>query len=233
QSLKSGQLTLEQYYQQLEENYQSQSVTITNLNQRVNELASSGIFIDISSNNEDTSVEWFTKVASYGAKYLMVKLTQSTDYVNQVATAQIENGGTAGLSLIGCYHYFMGNGVAEGQAFLAQLQAKGIQKTAIVALDIEDSSINPILENATLTKSELNAQIAAFYKVLTDAGYINTCDYASISSFGLWFDSSAKLKWISDWDISSKPAGADAWQFTNNWNNLGVDASYAYNQIFI
>ncbi|QFQ75140.1 hypothetical protein LM596_08495 [Liquorilactobacillus mali] len=233
QSLKSGQLTLEQYYQQLEENYQSQSVTITNLNQRVNELASSGIFIDISSNNEDTSVEWFTKVASYGAKYLMVKLTQSTDYVNQVATAQIENGSTAGLSLIGCYHYFMGNGVAEGQAFLAQLQAKGIQKTAIVALDIEDSSINPILENATLTKSELNAQIAAFYKVLTDAGYINTCDYASISSFGLWFDSSAKLKWISDWDISSKPAGADAWQFTNDWNNLGVDASYAYNQIFI
>ncbi|WP_353726554.1 phage tail protein [Lactiplantibacillus plantarum] len=232
QELKTGQITLEEYYQQLKKSYQDQSATITDLNQRINGLESNGIFVDVSSNNADTSVDWFTKLVNYGAKGLMVKLTQSTDYTNALATTQIANGKSTGLNLVGCYHYFMGSGAAEGEAFLAQLQANSIPTSAVVALDIEDSTLNPTVDNAAITKAELNAQISAFYKVLTDAGYTNTCDYASASSFDVWFDSTAKYKWMASWGADSKPSGADAWQFDNNWHGWGVDANYGYKGIF-
>ena len=233
QSLKSGQLVLDQYYQQLKEKYQNQSLIVDDLNQRVNELESNGIFVDVSSNNTDTSVDWFVKLANYGAKGLMVKLTQSTDYVNPVASTQIANGKSAGLTLVGAYHYFMGNGTAEGQAFLAQLLANSVPTTAVVALAIEDTAINPTKAGAVFDKDKLEVQIKAFYKVLTDAGYVNTCDYADLNHYGSWFDSKAKYKWISALGANGKPSGADAWQFDKNWHGTSVNVNYSYKEAFI
>lgn len=228
QELKQGLITLEQYYQQLKTDYSTQNNSISGLQDQINLLQSNGIVIDVSSNNADDSVDWFKKLVDYGAEGLIVKLTQSTDYTNPLAAAQIANGKSAGLNLVGCYHYFMGNGTAEGQAFLAQLQANNVPTTAIVACDIEDASIDPTKTGASFTKDELNTQLAAFYKVLTDAGYTNTADYASTSRFGTWFDSAAKYKWVASWDTNSKPTGANIWQFSDNWKKVNVDANYIY-----
>lgn len=231
--LQQGLLTLDQYYQQLKDDYGKQNISISNLQSQINLLQSNGIFVDVSSNNPDTSVDWFTKLFNYGAKGLMVKLTQSTDYVNPLAATQIANGKTSGLDFVGCSHYFMGNGTAEGQHFLAQLQTNSVPTTAVVVLDIEDDSINPTVNGAILNKDKLGVQISAFYKVLTDAGYVNTCDYASLNHYESWFDSKAKYKWISNLGANEKPSGADAWNFDNNWHGISINANYGYKEAFV
>ncbi|MGQ0476623.1 phage tail protein [Lactiplantibacillus plantarum] len=226
--LKQDLITLNQYYQQFKADYSKQSSSISGLQDQINLLQSNGIVIDVSSNNVNSSTDWFASLVANGAKRLIVKLTQSTDYINPLAATQIANGKSAGLDLVGCYHYFMGNGIAEGQYFLAQLKANNVPTTAIVACDIENTSIDPTKPGASFTKDELNTQIATFYKVLNNAGYTVTCDYASASHFGTWFDSAARYRWIASWDASSKPAGANIWQFSNNWLKRNVDANYMY-----
>lgn len=226
--LKQDLITLDQYYQQLKADYSTQNSSISGLQGQINLLQSNGIVVDVSSNNANDSTDWFASLVANGAKGLIVKLTQSTNYTNPLAATQIANGKSAGLNLVGCYHYFMGNGIAEGQYFLAQLKANNVPTTVIVACDIEDSSIDPTKTGASFTKDELNTQIAAFYKVLTNAGYTVTCDYASASHFGAWFNSAARYKWIASWDASSKPAGADIWQFNRNWLKRNIDANYMY-----
>lgn len=224
---------LDNSYSNLSTNYKQLAETVQDIINNNGIWVPGRVFVDVSSNNADDSVSWFTSLVKNGAVGLIVKLSQSTDYTNSLAADQIANAKAAGMSLIGGYHYFMGNGAAEGKYFLAQLQTLNVPKTAIVACDIEDSSIDPTKTGATITKAELNTQIAAFYKALTDAGYTNTCDYASTSRFSSWFDSAAKYKWIADYDASSRPDGADAWQISNDWNSLGVDASKSYSKAFV
>lgn len=225
--LKQGLLTLDQYYKELKIEYDSQNNLILSLQKEVNEVSSEGIFIDVSSNNENDSTEWFAKLANYGAKGLIVKLTQSTDYTNPLAAAQIANGKLAGLDLVGCYHYFMGNGTAEGQYFLTQLQANNVPKAAVVALNVGDSSI-------ALSKNNLDTEILNFLQVLIDAGYTGTCVYAEESWFGSKIDYGlGKYDWVASTTSLKKPSGASAWQFDNNWKGENVDANYGYNSLFV
>ncbi|ULQ49061.1 phage tail protein [Liquorilactobacillus nagelii] len=225
--LKQGLLTLDQYYKKLKIEYDSQNNLILSLQKEVNEVSSEGIFIDVSSNNENDSTEWFAKLANYGAKGLIVKLTQSTDYTNPLAAAQIANGKLAGLDLVGCYHYFMGNGTAEGQYFLTQLQANNVPKAAVVALNVGDSSI-------ALSKNNLDTEILNFLQVLIDAGYTGTCVYAEESWFGSKIDYGlGKYDWVASTTSLKKPSGASAWQFDNNWKGENVDANYGYNSLFV
>ncbi|MFT9411575.1 GH25 family lysozyme [Liquorilactobacillus hordei] len=192
---------------------------------------SGSIFIDVSQYQSDTSVTWFKKCVNAGAKGVMIKLSDgsSGDENNALASIQLANSATAGLKLVGCYHYFenIANATAEANNFLAQLQANKIDKSKIVALDVEGN----VLSNS---KTDLDSAITTFLKVLTDAGHTNTCLYGSESRFGTSFDGSlAKFKWIADWDSSTKPDGAAGWQFSNDWQGYGVDASYSYSKEFI
>ncbi|MFT8825167.1 MAG: GH25 family lysozyme [Liquorilactobacillus mali] len=193
---------------------------------------SGSIFIDVSQYQSDTSVTWFTKCVNAGAKGVMVKLSDgsSGDENNALASKQLANSATAGLKLVGCYHYFenIANATAEANNFVAQLQANNIDKSKIVALDIEGN----VLSNS---KTDLDSAITTFLEVLTGAGYTNTCLYGSESSFtNNAFDGSlAKYKWIGSWDSSTKPDGADGWQFSNDWQGYGVDASYSYSKAFV
>lgn len=191
--------------------------------------ASGNIFIDVSKWQTDTSVTWFTKCVSAGAKGIMVKLSDGSSTVNALASTQLTNSASAGLTLVGCYHYLEepANASAEATNFLAQLQSNNISKDKIVALDIEADALNT-------AKSDLNSDITTFLNVLTNAGYTNTCIYASKDSFSTNFDGSlAKYKWIASWDASSVPSGASAWQYTDNFNSLNVDASKSYSQAFV
>jgi phage minor structural protein len=215
----------------LGDNYANLSETVQNIIDNNDIWISGQVFIDVSQYQSDTSVAWFTKCISAGAKGIMVKLTDgsSGDDNNALAGSQLANSATAGLKLVGCYHYLenIANATSEANNFLAQLQANNIDKSKIVALDVEGN----VLSNS---KSDLDSAITTFLKVLTDAGYVNTCLYGSSSRFGTSFDGSlAKLKWIADWDSSTKPDGADGWQFSNGWQGYGVDASYSYSKAFI
>jgi GH25 family lysozyme M1 (1,4-beta-N-acetylmuramidase) len=109
---------------------------------------------------------------------------------------------------------------------LSQLQAKNIDKSLIVACDVEDSSLSS-------SESELNAELTAFFKVLTDAGYTNTCLYGSSSWFDVRFSSSlAKYTWKAARG-SNKPSSCSAWQYTDKFNGLSLDASKSYSKAFI
>ena len=231
----------------LSENDKTMQATIAQLQQQVKDLQNNsenwtagGIFVDLSSNNGATSTtdqvsSWYSNLVSKGAKGAIVKLTQGTTYTNPLFTSQKANVISAGMKFIGAYHFLTSTTVSgaqsEAQYFLSKLQANSIDKNTIVACDIESGTLPS-------DKSTLTSMITAFYKVLTDAGYSNTVDYASASWFSSRFNhtaTGAKYSWIAAWSdsMSNKPANADAWQFSDNWNGLNVDASYSYNKAFI
>lgn len=230
--------------QQLSDSYSKLSDSYTRLSERVKQLESNGgntgtwtaggKFIDLSSNNGSQAQSWYDSLRQSGVKGLMIKLTEGSEagsaYLNPLFDEQKSRGITAKMKFIGAYHYFLAVSVSDAQAeaqwFLSKLKAKGIPTSAVVSCDVEDGSL-------TKDKAALTAEVDAFYKVLTDAGYTNTCDYSSASWFSSRFDSHAKYKWIASWSASSRPAGADAWQYTDKYNGAILDCSYSYNQIFV
>ncbi len=210
----------------LSDNYSSLSSQVSDIVSG-NSLWSSGtIFIDLSSNNGSMSVSDFTSLYSAGVCGLIDKLTESTDYTNSLFDTQTANAVSAGIKMIGTYHYYKGGGASEAQYYLSQLQAKNINKSLIVACDVEDSSLST-------SESELNTELTAFFKVLTDAGYTNTCLYGPLSWFDVRFSSSlAKYAWKAAWG-STKPSSCSAWQYTDKFNGLSLDASKSYDKAFI
>lgn len=230
--------------QQLSDNYSKLSSDYAKLSERVKQLENSGgntpawtsgsKFIDLSSNNGSQAQSWYDRLHQSGVKGLMIKLTEGSEassaYLNPLFDEQKSRGIAAGMKFVGAYHYLLAVSVADAQAearwFLGKLKAKGIPTTAVVSCDVEDSSLAK--DKATLT-----AEVDAFNKVLSDAGYVNTCDYSSASWFSSRFDSHAKYKWVASWGASSKPAIADAWQYTDKYNGASLDCSYSYNQIFV
>ena len=230
--------------QQLSDSYSKLSDSYTKLSERVRQLESNGgntgtwtaggKFIDLSSNNGSQAQSWYDNLYQSGVKGLMIKLTEGSAtgsaYLNPLFDEQKSRGITAKMKFIGAYHYFLAVSVSDAQAeaqwFLSKLKAKGVPTSAVVSCDVEDGSL-------TKDKAALTAEVDAFYKVLTDAGYTNTCDYSSASWFSSRFDSHAKYKWIASWGASSRPAGADAWQYTDKYNGASLDCSYSYNQIFV
>lgn len=230
--------------QQLSDSYSKLSDSYTKLSERVRQLESNGgntgtwtaggKFIDLSSNNGSQTQAWYDSLHQSGVKGLMIKLTEGSAtgsaYLNPLFDEQKSRGITAKMKFIGAYHYFLAVSVSDAQAeaqwFLSKLKAKGVPTSAVVSCDVEDGSL-------TKDKAALTAEVDAFYKVLTDAGYTNTCDYSSASWFSSRFDSHAKYKWVASWGASSKPAIADAWQYTDRYNGASLDCSYSYNQIFV
>ncbi len=230
--------------QQLSDNYSKLSSDYAKLSERVKQLENSGgntpawtsgsKFIDLSSNNGSQTQSWYDNLYQSGVKGLMIKLTEGSAtgsaYLNPLFDEQKSRGITAKMKFIGAYHYFLAVSVSDAQAeaqwFLSKLKAKGIPTSAVVSCDVEDGSL-------TKDKAALTAEVDAFYKVLTDAGYTNTCDYSSASWFSSRFDSHAKYKWVASWGASSKPTIADAWQYTDKYNGASLDCNYSYNQIFI
>lgn len=230
--------------QQLSDNYSKLSSDYAKLSERVKQLENSGgntpawtsgnKFIDLSSNNGSQAQSWYDSLYQSGVKGLMIKLTEGSAtgsaYLNPLFDEQKSRGIAAKMKFIGAYHYFLAVSVSDAQAeaqwFLSKLKAKGVPTSAVVSCDVEDSSLAK--DKATLT-----AEVDAFNKVLSDAGYVNTCDYSSASWFSSRFDSHAKYKWVASWGASSKPAIADAWQYTDKYNGASLDCSYSYNQIFV
>lgn len=204
--------------------------------------ASGSMFVDLSSNNGTTSTtdqaaSWYTNLHSKGVKGAMIKLTQGsdsgTDYTNPIFNSQKANVISAGMKYIGAFHYFTAssasNAAAEATHFLEELQSRSIDKNTIVACDVEDSGLSK--DETTLT-----SELAAFFKVLTDAGYTKTCIYASASWFTgdrfTFADTGAVYRWVAAWG-STKPNTCDAWQSADTFNGLSLDTDYSYNQAFI
>lgn len=252
-SLSSTINTLTSTASSLTSTAKSTAETIADLQAQVKALqsASSGsdstwtsgsMFVDLSSNNGTTSTtdqaaSWYTSLYSKGVKGAMIKLTQGSDsgtnYTNPIFNSQKANVISAGMKYIGAFHYFtassVANATAEATHFLEELQSRNIDKSTIVACDVEASGLSK--DEATLT-----SELAAFFKVLTDAGYTQTCIYASESWFTgdrfTFADTGAVYRWVAAWG-STKPNTCDAWQSADTFNGLSLDIDYSYNEAFV
>lgn len=233
----------------LSETYKTMQATISGLQQQVKDLqnnsenwAAGSIFVDLSSNNGATSTtdqeaSWYTSLYNKGVKGAMIKLTQGSDngadYTNPIFNSQKANVISAGMKYIGAFHYFtatsVSNATAEATHFLEELQSRNIDKSTIVACDVEASGLST--DEATLT-----SELAAFFKVLTNAGYSKTCIYASESWFTggrfTFADTGAVYRWVAAWG-STKPTTCDAWQSADTFNGLSLDTDYSYNEAFV
>ena len=192
------------------------------------------MFMDIADYQRGFTQATYNDLFAKGVKGLIIKLTQGSEagtaYINSYFNEQKSRATTAGMKFIGTYHYLVSTSVADAQDearwYLKQLQANNVPKSTIVACDLED----PVL---TANKATLTAELAAFHKVLSDAGYTNTADYSSTSWMATRFDSKGKYKWIASWGLANPPVGADAWQFNSTFNGMSLDVDRSYNKAFI
>lgn len=166
------------------------------------------------------SLAFFRKLKKNGVQAVMVKLTDNTDYLNELAGSQVTNAFKSGMKTVGLYHYFHGNPVAEAKYFLKWVHAFGMDKDTPLAIDVEDKSLPD--KNTHL--------INVFTGILKANGYTCRVIYGSAS----WFNAGRiKYQLLSDKNIwvasygSSMPGvdHANAWQYTDNFKGMHVDAS--------
>jgi len=175
--------------------------------------------IDISS-YQDSSLAYLKTKKKQGAKFVIVKLTEKTDYISPKAAKQISNGLKV-FGTIGVYHFFHGYGLAEARYFLSWVKNFGLDKTTLLAIDVEYQGLP---SNAT-------PQINVFLKYLKSHGYKNVITYGSRS----WFTSHRihrtglidKGAWVAAYG-TDRPGinGADAWQDTDNWHGVDGDLDF-------
>ncbi|WP_164511308.1 phage tail tip lysozyme [Levilactobacillus mulengensis] len=188
---------------------------------------------DISSYQDD-SLAFMQKLAVY-AKSVIIKVTQGSAtgdaYVNPKAKTQVANGLKV-FKTVGAYHYFKGNSqkygdsdpINEAKWFDKNLQAIGLDKSTVVAIDVEDPVV---MQSAT-------HDINLFLQYLSQQGYKHLVVYASAS----WFTSGRINKsqlfnntpiWVAAYNnVEPGVDNAGAWQYTDNGHGLHVDFSYDF-----
>lgn len=188
---------------------------------------------DISSYQDD-SLAFMQSLAVY-AKSIIVKITQGSAtgdaYINPKAKTQVANGLKV-FKTVGAYHYFKGNSqkygdsdpINEAKWFDKNLQAVGLDKSTVCAIDVEDAVV---MQNAT-------HDINLFLQYMSQQGYKHLVVYASAS----WFTSGRINKtqlfngtpiWVAAYNnVEPGVDNASAWQYTDNGHGLHVDFSYDF-----
>lgn len=181
-------------------------------------------FVDVSS-FQGTSLAYFEGLKKLGITNAIVKATEGDFYTNN--GAQFGNAIKA-FDTVGLYHFLHGDPVIEANIFIKTIENWGAEKDTLVVVDVEA----PDIENKNVT-GLTNQWINTVY----DAGYHNIMVYANED----WFNSVLSINklahrpkiWVAKYStVKPSVARYDAWQFTNNYKGLKVDASYNFNDIF-
>ena len=160
-----------------------------------------------------------------GVKAVIVKLTEGTGYVSPHAAGQIRNAVKVGL-IVHCYHYArfqsVGAAVAEADYFCSVAKQYGIDKTSVMALDLEAGS------NPAFAKTFLDRVMADGYPridLYTMASYVWNGS-VNFGTFGYRLN-----KWIAAYGASQPGVdGVGTWQFSSTYpiGGLRVDMSYDF-----
>lgn len=181
--------------------------------------------IDVSSYQGAMSVNTYTNLKNQGVKYVIVKLTQGTTYVNPYAGTQIANAKAAGLTVY-AYDYvtFTSTGAAQAEAayFAATARRFGLGKDTLMIADVEDDVVK---------RGNITSLLNAYWAALSAQGFTNHAVYT-----GYYFDQQYKVSstvgksrtWIaayyySYWKNTILNSGYGAWQYTDSFN--GIDGS--------
>ncbi|MDT6981705.1 GH25 family lysozyme, partial [Levilactobacillus zymae] len=150
--------------------------------------------VDLSSYQSD-SLAYMKRLKKWGAKGIIVKLTEGTGYLNPKAGNQIANGFKV-FDTVGVYHFFHGRGTAEAKYFLSWVKKMGLDKSTVLAIDVEA----PDLPRKT------TSQVNVFLRYLISHGYKNVVTYGS----GSWFNAGRinrsqlvnKTIWVAAYGVS-------------------------------
>ena len=182
-----------------------------------------------------------TTVNYAGAKFAFVKLTESTNYVNPKAEAQIKSAKAHGLMVMGYFYANHSTSVskakAEAKYAVSKARAYGIPAGSYLADDWEQGSGNSVNGG---TSANTDAVLAAMqvikeagYKPLIYSGAYNLRNHLSISRIVKTFGT---CLWVASYKVSGRQDYADfnyfpsmdgvaIWQFTDNYRGLNVDGN--------
>ncbi|WP_181399161.1 GH25 family lysozyme [Apilactobacillus micheneri] len=177
----------------------------------------SKVFADLAKYQGSSPAFFSALQSSYNCQGAIVQLTYGNypAYDNYQAPYQVFNGYKA-FGIISAYHFYMGNPVAEANYFLKHVKQYGLDKSTLLAIDVEDGSLS----------GNLTAQTNQFLDVLYNAGYHNLAVYSMESWFGSKIITSqlhhSPKIWVAN--ISYEPhMKYDAWQYTWTGHAGGSD----------
>lgn len=182
-----------------------------------------------------------SSVSYAGAKFVLVKLTEGTSYINPKASSQIKSGKSHGL-LVGGYFYANHSGSvtqarAEAKYAVEKAKALGVPSGSYIADDFEQGSGNNVNGSATANTDAIIAAMQvikeAGYKPLVYSGAYVLRNRMSISRIVKTFGT---CLWVASYKISGRQDYADfnyfpsmdgvaIWQFADNYKGLGVDGN--------
>lgn len=191
----------------------------------------------------DWQVSNLSAMASAGAKYALVKVSEGLNYKNPKASAQINSANSNGMMPAG-YHYAhfgadSNRAVQEGNYTVNSAKSAGLPAGSYLACDYEEGSGNSTFQGYSASGDA----IVAFMTVIANAGYkpllysgkeilTKRVDVKKVTGkYGtcLWiasyeYKSGTRL---DNPDFSWFPSmdNVAIWQFTDNWCGLNVDGN--------
>lgn len=204
------------------------------------EVKSRSYGVDVS----DWQVSNLSAIASAGAKYAIVKVSEGLNYQNPKAPAQVNSANSNGMMPAG-YHYAHfsashSQAVLEGNYTVSSAKQAGIVPGSYLACDYEEGSGNSTTQGNSATNADailafMDTVASAGYKPLLYSGkYILTdkVDVKKITSkYGtcLWiasyeYKSGTRLD-NPDFGYFPSMDNVAIWQFTDNWKGLNVDGN--------
>lgn len=182
-----------------------------------------------------------TSFARAGARFVIVKLTEGTTYVNLKAAYQIKSAHENHMYVHGYHFATFGSDAKrakeEANHFVKWAKQLNISKKRYLLLDWESGDGN----NINNGKAASAKAIIAFMKVCQKAGY-KVGLYSGASCLRNNIDTSEVIKefgdclWVASYAVSGRidtpnynyfPSmnGVAIWQFTDNWCGLCVDGN--------
>ena len=183
--------------------------------------------IDVSENNGQ--VDW-EKLQEMGVRFVYVRSSYGKFGRDEAFVANVDAAHAAGM-LVGAYHYDYSTGVED-----ARLNAKNCRKAIDEAgvllelpvfYDLEDADKWKKNHNVILTRETATEMCRAFGEELG----LNWGVYASYSWLTNLIDwqSLGCPIWNAQWGDSDDIQGY-VWQDTDNWQGLGIDGDYMYDE---
>ncbi|GAX08345.1 lysozyme M1 [Secundilactobacillus silagincola] len=194
--------------------------------------------VDLSSWQSNLGASDYQKLHDAGVKAVAIKATEGTSYTSPVLQQQSQDAENASLA-VNYYHFAhftsVASAKAEAQNFINAVQSVTSSKNMVMVVDFESSELSG------LSKSQNDADLAAFDGVLNAAGYNKTDLYTMSSWVGNHIDTNTNNKgWIAQWP--SNPTGteypsANAWQWASDYRFSGesqnLDVSQLNNEFYV
>lgn len=194
--------------------------------------------VDVSSWQGNLAAADYQTMAGNGVKAVTIKATEGTYYTNPYLSQQVQYAQQAGLS-VNFYHFVhftsTDQAQSEAQNFIKAVQLVTNSKDVVMVADFESSEL------AGVSKSQNDANLAAFDATLNQAGYNKTDLYTMASWLGVHIDTNTSNNgWIADYPnnpTGSKYTSANAWQWASDYRfpsiNQNMDVSQMNNDFYL